>query len=226
MGWGTAAVQNKGGNGSMTQKERQARSKQEILQAAMAEFGSHNYADVTMEQICTQHHISKGMMYHYYANKDALFLLCVGETFRRLDEQIAHDMAEFAQQPIREQVRNFLLIREYFFQLHPHLKLIFENALFRTPKHLADDIRRLRRPLADRNHQFFERVVLQLPLRNNISTQEAMRYFEGMEYVFWELMVQFHPKEKPLDLHAFSVAVERLLDMILFGIVRQTTAKL
>ena len=58
----------------MKQKERQERSRQEILLAAMAEFGTHNYEDVTMEGICTAHGISKGMMYHYYANKDAVFL--------------------------------------------------------------------------------------------------------------------------------------------------------
>lgn len=225
MGRGTPAVQSKRGCSKMTQKERQERSKKEILQAAMEEFGSHNYADVTMEQICVNHGISKGMMYHYYANKDELFLLCVKEMFRQLEEQVAHDMAKLAQQPVMERVRNFLLIREYFFQLHPHLKLIFENALFRTPKHLADDIQQLRRPLAERNRQFFEQVILQLPLREGISAQEAMHYFEGMEYIFWELIIQYQPKEELLDLHAFSVTAGRLLDMILFGIVRQTTTE-
>ena len=59
----------------MTQKERQARSRREILQAAQEEFGSSGYDGVNMEGICTRHGISKGMMYHYYANKDDLFYL-------------------------------------------------------------------------------------------------------------------------------------------------------
>lgn len=52
----------------MTQKERQDRSKEEICRAAMEEFGTLGYDKVTMERICGNHGISKGMMYHYYSN--------------------------------------------------------------------------------------------------------------------------------------------------------------
>lgn len=61
----------------MKQQERQERSRREIFQAAMEEFGAHGYDKVSMENLCTRHGISKGMMYHYYSNKDELFLLCV-----------------------------------------------------------------------------------------------------------------------------------------------------
>ena len=46
----------------MKQKERQERSRKEIFQAAMEEFGSNDYDKVTMESICTSPEISKGMM--------------------------------------------------------------------------------------------------------------------------------------------------------------------
>ena len=53
----------------MTQKERQERSREEIYQAALEEFGTSGYDNVNMERICGNHGISKGMMYHYYSNK-------------------------------------------------------------------------------------------------------------------------------------------------------------
>ena len=68
----------------MTQKERQERSRKEIYQAALEEFGTYGYDKVNMERICGNHGISKGMMYHYYSNKDELFLLCVERTFQEL----------------------------------------------------------------------------------------------------------------------------------------------
>ena len=68
----------------MTQKERQERSRKEIYQAALEEFGTYGYGKVNMERICGNHGISKGMMYHYYSNKDELFLLCVERTFQEL----------------------------------------------------------------------------------------------------------------------------------------------
>ena len=68
----------------MTQKERQERSRKEIYQAALEEFGTYGYDKVNMERICGNHGISKGMMYHYYSGKDDLFLLCAREIFQAL----------------------------------------------------------------------------------------------------------------------------------------------
>ena len=60
----------------MTQQERKQRSKEKILAAAMAEFGTKDFDAVTMDGICFAHGISKGMMYHYVSGKDELFLQC------------------------------------------------------------------------------------------------------------------------------------------------------
>lgn len=65
----------------MTQEERKRRSREEIYRVALEEFGTYGYEQVTMERICTRHNISKGMMYHYYANRDQLYLSCVERTF-------------------------------------------------------------------------------------------------------------------------------------------------
>ena len=92
----------------MTQKERQERSRREILRAAREEFGSHDYGQVTMEGICSRHGISKGMMYHYYANKDELFLLCVQDTFLSLRAYVEREAEKLAGQ------KNFDAIKKYF----------------------------------------------------------------------------------------------------------------
>ena len=72
----------------MMQKERQERSREEIYPAALNEFGSLGYENVSMERICRQHGISKGMIYHNYSNKDELFLLCVERVFTDLKDHI------------------------------------------------------------------------------------------------------------------------------------------
>lgn len=77
----------------MTQKERQERSRKEIYQAALEEFGTYGYDKVNMERICGNHGISKGMMYHYYSSKDELFLLCVQITFDTLKNYVEEHTA-------------------------------------------------------------------------------------------------------------------------------------
>ena len=121
----------------MTQKERQERSRKEIYQAALEEFGTYGYDKVNMERICGNHGISKGMMYHYYSNKDELFLLCVERTFQELRAHVERDMAHLSGEDTAAAVKDFFMIRECFFQLHPQQKLVFESAMLRPPKHLT-----------------------------------------------------------------------------------------
>lgn len=205
----------------MKQKERQERSRQQILQAALAEFGIHNYEDVTMEKICAAHGISKGMMYHYYANKDELFLLCVQNIFDKLRIHLETQAAVLASQDPLERIQNYFLIRECYFRQHPMEKKIFENALFRTPQHLKDEIAALRRPLRDMNLHFLQQIIHELALRPCIDYAEAIHYLEAVEDIFWRLLAQYSPREEGADLHRQTAAARRLLDLVLFGVLRQ-----
>ena len=57
--------------------------------AAFQEFGTLGYENVNIEKICKVHGISKGMMYHYFSNKDDLFLACV--------QKVIEDLTSFVQ---------------------------------------------------------------------------------------------------------------------------------
>ena len=59
----------------MKQEERRERRIREIFSAAMEEFGTNGYENVTMDSLCTRHGLSKGVLYHYFSNRDELFLL-------------------------------------------------------------------------------------------------------------------------------------------------------
>ena len=205
----------------MTQKERQERSRKEIFQAALEEFGTRGYDNVTMDSICGRHGISKGMMYHYYSNKDELFLLCVQDTFQALKAQIERDAAELSGQSSFDSIKNYLLIREYFFQLHPKRKLIFENAMLRPPKQLTGQIRALHAPLKEMNRQFMGRVVSHMSLREGLDREKVIRYLESMESHFWSLVSQYQQEKSCCDIRSMLAAAEELLDMTLFGILRQ-----
>lgn len=76
----------------MTQKERQAKSRQMIREAAESEFSASGYEAFTVDQLCARHGISKGMLYHYYTGKDQLFLLCVEDAFQGLEAYLRGQM--------------------------------------------------------------------------------------------------------------------------------------
>lgn len=205
----------------MTQKERQERSKREILLAAMEEFGSKPYDAVTMDAICGGHGISKGMMYHYYANKDELFLLCVQVTFQDLHDHIHTDAAALTQRGGVEAMKDYFCLREDYFQQHPLEKHVFENALLYPPQHLRREIWDLRQPMRTLNRQFIWKVVSRMPLRKELSTEAVMRYLDGMEYSMQTMLRQYQTDGNVTDVHSLMAVVEELLDMFLYGVIQQ-----
>ena len=205
----------------MTQKERQARSREEIFQAALEEFGSQGYNNVNMERICGNHGISKGMMYHYYSGKDELFLLCVEQTFAQLKSYIEKNWIQITDQAPLEATRHYFMIREYFFQCHPRQKLIFETAMLRPPKHLAQEIRRLHTPIREMNHNFLTQLTAHMVLRPGLDRKAVIRHLERVEYVFRDMVLEGREAGVAQDLHTMLETAGEVLDMVLFGVLQQ-----
>lgn len=206
----------------MTQKERQEHSRQEILRAALEEFGRRDYDAVNMEQICKNHGISKGMMYHYYSGKDELFLLCVRETFERLTAHVEAGMAQLGEGDALGSIQRFFLLRESYFQDHPERKRIFENAMLRPPEHLREEIWRLWEPLRRMNRAFLERMVRTMPLRPGLEPERVIRYLESTEASFRSLLLHYQEESEGKDLHTVLGVGAEMLDLILFGVLRQS----
>lgn len=207
----------------MKQQERQECSRKKIFCAALEEFGQNNYDNVTMESICAKHHISKGMMYHYYANKDDLFLLCVEDTFRLLQDYVEQKMKLSTLKGYVENIQHFFEMREHFFQQHPMQKCIFENAMIHTPKHLEKEIHKLRQPIEKLNKSFLENVVENMQLRPGIEKQKAMQYLESIEYLL-PMTIKSNGFMTQTDVHTVFASAQEILDMLLFGIIRQDSA--
>lgn len=209
----------------MKQQERQERSRREIFQAAMEEFGSHGYDKVSMENLCTRHGISKGMMYHYYSNKDELFLLCVQDVFQNLKAQIEQEIVQLEQQSPLAAIREFFLLRERYFQQNPERERIFETALLHPPRHLMEQIGALHAPIRDLNKRFIAHAVSRMPLRPGLTPEEVPRYLECMNTYFWPVAVQYQAASGVSDVHSMFRMAGELLDLALFGVVQQPEAR-
>ena len=206
----------------MTQKERQERSREEIYQAALEEFGTSGYDKVNMERICGNHGISKGMMYHYYSGKDALFLLCVERTFADLEAYVEQNAKEPRGRDILDDIKGFFLLREQFFQQHPRQKAIFETAMLHPPKQLADQIRQMRVPIRNMNRRFLQELVRKVPLRPGVEPEQAIRYLESVGYFFQNAMMFFYQSGKAgNDLRALLEHTGEMLDLFLFGVLQR-----
>jgi len=54
------------------------KKKEQLLAAAINEFGKHRFEDASLNRILQKAKVSKGLFYHYYENKDALYIDIAG----------------------------------------------------------------------------------------------------------------------------------------------------
>lgn len=202
----------------MKQAERQARSRKEILEAALEEFHRQGYGEMTIDGLCARHGISKGMFYHYYKNKDALFLGLVAQVFQGLAAHLSQWMAQASFQDTAPAIQAFFLARAYYFAQHPQQKTVFETAMFHCPPPLAGQVAQLHAPLEAINHAFLFQVVAQLPLRPGLDREAVYRYFRGVERVFQPLLDAFRGEEPVEDVQGLISASTALLDILIFGL--------
>ena len=125
----------------MKQQERQQKSREKILSAAMKEFAERGYEEVTVDSICQKYEISKGMLYHYYSGKDALFLLCVQHTFQQLEEYLLERMEQLEQKdPVEAMQEYFLAAVRAFSRKTRSRNRSLRPPLLRAPIQLTEQI--------------------------------------------------------------------------------------
>ena len=56
--------------------------------AAIQELGTNGYTASTLNAICSNHGISKGLLYHNFTGKDGLYLACVSHCFSDVTEYL------------------------------------------------------------------------------------------------------------------------------------------
>ncbi len=202
----------------MTQQERQEKSRNLIYQAALEEFGNHGYDNVSMEQICSRHSISKGMMYHYFRGKDDLFLYAVHHVFEELKEYLEKECLKLSDLDALEAIKGFLLARERFFQNREREKVLFECAIFHNPKGLSAELDKARCPLKDLNRNFLISQVDRMKLKKGLDRTHVYRYISSIDYIFQGLLRNYEESED-LTIHDMLKDAGELISMMLFGVV-------
>ena len=181
----------------MKKEEKTKRTYERIMAAAIVEFGTKSYDNASLTTLCNENQISKGLIYHNFKNKDALYLKCVEVTF--------HDMTVYMKRrtckvdSMKESIQNIFSVRQQFFEENPYYCNIFFNT------------------------ECFRDLMQQMNLRKGISLEAAMEYF----MVFMEMYNGYFQSKssESNDMHALikdhEVNLSRILDIMLYGVANE-----
>lgn len=205
----------------MKKAEKTRLSRERILNAALEEFGSKSYENASLNTMCAAHHISKGLLYHNFENKDALYLACVSACYRDMAEFIGEVKPESGD--VRKEIQRMMARRQEFFQTHPAYSRIFFQTVLQPPQHLKVQLREIRRDFDAFNAARFQNLLERLPLREGLSTEQAMSCFFAFQEMYNGYFQNRADGETSFDdlVRAHEVRLNDLLDILLYGMIRR-----
>lgn len=199
----------------MKREEKNQQTKRRIMDSALAEFSKQGYGASSINTICAAQDISKGIVYHYFETKDALFLACVAECFQRLTEYIRENLVK--QGDAAFSLEEYFAARTRFFQAYPIYQRIFCEAVVSPPAHLSAEIQACKQEFDKLSIQSLERLLAPLSLRPGISKAEVVETFRQFQD-FINIRYQVTDANGQ-EFEAHEENCRKALDILLYGII-------
>lgn len=202
------------------QKNRSMIARFKILQLALNEFANYSYEKSSINRICVEGNISKGVMYHYFKDKDELYLLCIQYCYDTMIDYYKNKMVE--EEDWKEDIKRYFEIRYNFFKENPILQKIFFNTLFRMPEHLKDKIKRITKSLDELNINFAMRILKKMNIRYGLKPEEIIFLLDAVQNMLhnkFDGKARSNEEVDELSLE-YSQVVEKWVDIILYGILQ------
>lgn len=205
----------------MKQRNKSMIVRFKILQVALNEFANYSYEKSSINRICTDGNISKGVMYHHFKDKDELYLLCVRYCYDTMLDYYKSKLKD--NEDWREEIKNFLDIRYHFFRENPLLQKIFFNTLLKMPDHLKGEIKKITKSLDELNYQFFMKILKKIKIRHGLKPEEIIFLLDAVQNMLNEKFYGKAQKSEEIEeiSQEYDRTAEKWIDIMLYGILER-----
>lgn len=201
----------------MKKEEKTKLTYEKIMNAAIEEFGKKSYEEASINNICSHYQIPKGLIYHNFKNKDALYLECIKKCLNEMTHYLQN--AVCLSDDISTQLSFLVDTRQKFFKSNPRYSSIFFHSLLNPPKHLMEEIKDLRKDydtfLKERYTSLLQRVSLSIQLDKAV--QHLIVFQEMYNNYFRTLFYEENDMNKLIDIH--ETKISELIHILLYGII-------
>ncbi len=204
----------------MKKQEKTERTRERIVGAAIEEFGTVGYSAAAINNICSGHEISKGLLYHNFSGKDALYLACVSRCF-------AEVTAYLKDQDIGDDLERYMQLRIRYFSQHPLCARIFFEAVLQPPAPLAAQIREAKADFDCLNKKIYQAALSKMTLRPGVTQDDAIAYYEVMQEMFngYFSSPAYVGKDLQVLVADHESRLAKMLDFMLYGIAERRIQK-
>ena len=157
----------------MNLKEQHSQESREvILEDAIQEFGSYGFLGASTNRMCQRANISKGLLFHYYRNKETLF----SGVLERCFAELRHSTDDLPGCPCGslDYIDQFYGARLRFFLSHPNHYRILRESFSLTEESLRQLLDAKKQDLHQEKLRLFEQFSKELPLQKGVEPDRAM----------------------------------------------------
>ncbi len=202
----------------MKREDKNLQSRQKIMENAVQEFAEKGYGLSSINTICETGGISKGILYHYYKDKDDLYVSCVRACFDALTAHLSGYAAP-GKGDAQARLEAYFGARLDFFRASPPYQRLFFEAILSPPAHLSGAIAEARAAFDTLNHAVFSALLDSVALRPDVTKGEAVETFRQ-----YQDFVNATTPEGDMALH--EDRSRRAVSVLLYGVVAREGERL
>lgn len=199
----------------MKREEKNLKSIKKILDSAIQEFADKGYGLSSINTICNKGDISKGIMYHYFKDKDEIYLACIQECFDTLTaflkEQLTIDSSD--------RLKTYFDSRHQFFEENPLYQSLFCDAIISPPLHLEEAIRTIKEEFDALNLAVLRELLDGVKLREGYTHEQIIEVFRLFQD-FVNARYKMTPNSE-VDLKEHDNISSRALNILLYGVAER-----
>jgi len=197
--------------------------KTDILKAAIAVFGRDGFDAATTKEIAKQANVSKGLLFHYFTNKETLYITCQQYVLEQYGQFMASRF-DFTTTDFFDRVIYAMRIKMAFGSENPSFLAMINRAMILEP-----DENSLQRPDAEahilesmqvQKEDFFFQGLDTSRFREGMDLHKAMDYTKLAIEALWNRFMQRHNNDteamiKHMD--SFFTQAEEIIGLLKYG---------
>ena len=197
--------------------------KDKIIESSRIEFSNKGYNDASINEICKRGKFSKGIVYHYFENKEKLYLVCMDEVYNNLLKYLK-EFEDTLQKPM-DNIINYFILRNNYFNGHPIDKKLFINSVFNPPQELMKDLLEVKTSFNTYNKALFRKIVGNLDLKEGFEIDTLLVYLETISNVI-NSDTQLNYQENDYDYIEYQEKkMVEAINILFYGIVEKGDCK-
>lgn len=199
----------------MNRQIQKEETKQTIIATAMTLFAQQSYEKTSINMICKEANLSKGIIYHHFKDKDQLYLTCLELAISDFQVEVLEQFE--IKSSLEESLEYYFNLRKSYFDKRSVESGVYWFATNYLPNHLKEEFKESHQDVVKRNRLIFISMLEGNQLQDGLNIESAIEYFE---IVIHGMNLMDSNKDISKETYEFREnRIKQMMLVVLYGII-------